>query len=190
MKARSALTLAAGLLAGMAVAPAGAQWVDPPAPGAAPPRAEAPAPKPPAAARAEPKVEPKPVEAAKAEPTPVAKPVQAATAEPKSPRKSVKAASNAQARSAGGSVETTGSIGTKRIDARKAAPPRVAKPARAATRTAERPAPRMAARPSRERFAPYPERARDLEMVRIRTIELPDGREIDVVTRVGRSRWD
>ncbi len=179
MKARSALALAlaAGLLAGMAVAPAGAQWVDPPAPGsappAAPPRAEAPPPKPAAeAAKAEPQVEARPSEPARAGPE--RKPVQAAAP---------------QERPAKLPVETTGSVARRTVE-RKVAPRRIAKPAQAGTRAAVRPAPRLAAKPSRERFAPRPEQAQDLEMVRIRTIELPDGREVDVVTRIGRSEWD
>jgi hypothetical protein len=181
MKARSALALAAGLLAGMAVAPAGAQWVDPPAPGSAPPatppRAEAPAPKPPAeAAKVEPKVEAKPVEAAKAEPRPKAQPVRAAERTP------------ATAAPAGASVETTGSVEAKRSTERKPAARRIAKPAGPKTRTVARPAPRVAAKPSRERFAPRPTEARDLDVVQVRTYELPDGRQVEVLTRLGSSR--
>jgi hypothetical protein len=192
MPVRAPHAIAVGLLAAYAVAPAGAQWVDPPSPNSqasTEPKAEV-KPEPAAARQAARPAEPK---AAAVEVKPSdAKAPQTRSAETAPPDTRPKVATRTP------DVETTGAI--------KAAPARAERPAaakparlverrsperRAATlekpvRAAARPAQRVAAKPVPARRVAAGERVgpRELEMLRIRTIELPDGQQVEIVTRL------
>ncbi len=161
------VALAAGWLAG--VVPAGAQearpWVDPPTGSAAP------APRPPEPAPAAP-----PPDGPQAEPAP------AQARAPDAPARASSAAKTPEAPAAKAVAATP--AGTFAKPERRAAPRRAARAESPGRRVAAaaRPAPRAARPVSRVARAAPP---RSLEMLRIRTIELPDGRQVEIVTRLG-----